>query len=178
MKQLWSAVTAVALLYVCVVTRQQVPLHYGAWGFDATGEDRSVNPGDDFNRFVNGGWLDRTPMPADKNIFGLRILMTDLTEARLHTMMEAAASETGHEPTSLEGKVGAFYKAFQDETRLERLGAKPLSPQLDSLRMADTRDSLAELMGHSREDFYGSLFDIGVQVDRKDLNRLDSVTKI
>jgi putative endopeptidase len=150
---------------------EQTALRYGAWGFDATGEDRSVKPGDDFFRFANGGWLDRTPIPADKTIFGLRALMTDLTEARLHVLMEAAASQAGHEPVSLEGKVGAFYKAFQDEARVERLGAEPLKPEFDSIRMADTRDALAGLMGHGGEDFYGSLFDVSVQVDREDPSR-------
>jgi putative endopeptidase len=150
---------------------EQAALHYGAWGFDATGEDRSVKPGDDFFRFTNGGWLDRTPIPADKNIFGLRALMTDLTEARLHALMEAAASRAGHEPVSREGKVGAFYKAFQDEARVERLGAEPLKPELDAIRMADTRDALAGLMGHGQDDFYGSLFGVSVSVDRKDPSR-------
>ena len=171
MKKLWTAGAAVALLCVSALAVEQTALHYGAWGFDATGEDCSVKPGDDFFRFANGGWLDRTPIPADKTIFGLRELMTGLTEARLHALMETAASQAGHEPVSLEGKVGAFYKAFQDEARVERLGAEPLKPELDAIRMADTRDALAELMGHGGEDFYGSLFEISVQVDRKDPGR-------
>ncbi|HEV2273985.1 MAG TPA: M13-type metalloendopeptidase [Acidobacteriaceae bacterium] len=171
MRKFWIATSAVALLCISALAVEQAALHYGAWGFDATGEDRSVKPGDDFFRFANGDWLDRTPIPADKTIFGLRALMTDLTEARLHVLMEAAASQAGHEPVSLEGKVGAFYKAFQDEARVERLGAEPLKPELDAIRMADTRDALAGLMGHGGEDFYGSLFDVSVQVDRKDPSR-------
>jgi len=171
MKKLWIAGAAVALICVSVLAVEPAALHYGAWGFDATGEDRSVKPGDDFFRFVNGGWFDRTPIPADKTAFGLRALMTDLTEARLHALMEAVASHAGHEPASLEGKVGAFYKAFQDEARVERLGAEPLKPELDAIRTADTRDALARLMGHGGEDFYGSLFDVAVLVDRKDPNR-------
>ena len=171
MKKLWTAGAAVALLCLSVLAVEPTALHYGAWGFDATGEDRSVKPGDDFFRFANGGWLDRTPIPADKNNVGLRALMTDLTEARLHALMEAAASRAGHEPVSLEGKVGAFYKAFQDEARVERLGAEPLKPELDAIRMADTRDALAGLMGHGRDDFYGSLFGVSVSVDRKDPSR-------
>jgi len=171
MKKLWIAASAAALLSISTLAVEQTALHYGAWGFDATGEDRSVKPGDDFFRFANGGWLDRTPIPADKNIFGLRALMTDLTEARLHALMEADASQAGHEPVSLEGKVGAFYKAFQDEARVERLGAEPLKPELDAIRMADTRDALAGLMGHGGGDFYGSLFGVSVSVDRKDPSR-------
>src|SRR5437660_990400 len=32
---------------------------YGTWGFDLTGMDKSVKPGDDWYRFVNGAWTDR-----------------------------------------------------------------------------------------------------------------------
>jgi predicted metalloendopeptidase len=166
-KKLWTAGVAVAPLCATVLAVEPAALYCGAWGFDATGEDRSVKPGDDFVRFANGGWLDRTPIPADKNIFGLRALMTDLTEARLHALMEAAGSQAGHQPVSLDGKVGAFYKAFQDEARVERLGAEPLKPELDAIRMADTREALAGLMGHGQGDFHGSLFGVSVSVDRK-----------
>ena len=32
------------------------------------------------------------------------------------------AAKAAHQPTDLEGKIGAFYKAFMDEARVERLG--------------------------------------------------------
>src|SRR5262252_5840159 len=45
--------------------------HFGTWGVDLTGMDRSVNPGDDFARFVNGAWADRTQIPADQASAGV-----------------------------------------------------------------------------------------------------------
>jgi hypothetical protein len=147
MRKFWIATSAVALLCISALAVEQAALHHGAWGFDATGEDRSVKPGDDFFRFANGDWLDRAPIPADRTIFGLRALMTDLTEARSHVLMEAAASQAGHEPVSLEGKVGAFYKAFQDEAHVERLGAEPLKAELDLLRPYDADQMRAWKVG-------------------------------
>jgi hypothetical protein len=35
--------------------------------------------------------------------------MSDLAEARLHDMMEQFAAKATHQPSDLEGKVGAFY---------------------------------------------------------------------
>ena len=162
-----GAVSAWALLGSAALVAQMA-LHYGAWGFDATGEDRSVKPGDDFFRYANGAWLDRTPIPADKSGVSLRLRMTDLTEARLHELLEHAAIRVEHEPSGLEGKAGAFYKAFMDDKRVEELGAKPLSPELDAIREAATTDVLSGLMGQENGEFYGSLFDIGVSVDEKD----------
>src|SRR5580700_5721906 len=97
---------------------------YGAWGFDAAGEDRATNPGDDFFRFANGAWLDRMQIAPDKSGVSLRQLMSDRTEARLHEMMDQAAAHAPHQPSDLEGKMGAFYKSFMDEARVQQLGAK------------------------------------------------------
>jgi len=120
---------------------------YGSWGFDNQGSDMKAKPGDDFFRYANGTWLDKTEIPADKPGYSLRLIMTDTTEARLHALMEDAAAHADHQPASLEGKVGAFYKSFSDEARVEQLGFQPIKPELDRVRAATSRDALASLMG-------------------------------
>jgi putative endopeptidase len=87
-------------------------LHFGTWGFDISGENAAVKPGDGFFEFVNGGWLDRTPIPADKMGMSVDVLINDRTEAQLHNIMEEAAQHADHEPKDLEGKVGAFYRVL------------------------------------------------------------------
>jgi putative endopeptidase len=141
---------------------------YGTWGFDAAGEDKSVKPGDNFFRYANGHWLDTHQIPADKPGVSLRLEMTDRTEARLHEMMEQAAAKVSHQPGDLEGQVGAFYKAFMDEGRVEKLGAEPLALELDAARAAKDRNALAGLMGRNQLDFEGTLFNIVLDVDLKD----------
>lgn len=143
---------------------------YGSWGYDQAGGDPSVRPGDDFFRHANGHWLDHTPIPADQPAVSLRLAMTDLTEQRLHGLMEAAAAS--HAPAgTLEGKVGAFYQSFMDETRIDALGAKPIAPELDAVKQATTRDAQAALMGRTNVDFDGSLFNLVLDVDLKDTRR-------
>jgi putative endopeptidase len=144
---------------------------YGDWGFDLAGANQAIPPGDDFFRYANGTWIDHTEIPADKPAYSLRLAMTDKTEQRLHALMEAAAQQAGHQPDTLEGKVGAFYKSYMDEARIEALGAKAIAPQLDSLRTAKTRVALAALMGRGNYDFEGSLFGLYMDVDLKDPKR-------
>jgi putative endopeptidase len=144
---------------------------YGAWGFDLTAMDRSVKPGDDFNRYASGAWLARTEIPADKPIASLRYLMSDLTEARLHELLDKAAAGAPTEPATLDGKVGAFYKAFMDEGRIDALGAKPIAAELIAIKTANDRADLADLMGRNNSDFYGSIFAIGSDVDLKNVSR-------
>jgi putative endopeptidase len=142
---------------------------FGTWGFDASGMDATTRPGNDFFRHVNGAWLDRTKIPPDKPAFSLRILMTVKIEQRLHDMMENAAQK--NETSDTEGKVGAFYKAFMDEGRIETLGAKAITPELDAVRAAKTRDDLAGVMGKSTIDFENAIFNIITDIDLKDPKR-------
>ncbi|MBS0575681.1 MAG: M13 family metallopeptidase [Proteobacteria bacterium] len=144
---------------------------YGRWGMDLAGMDPATRPGDDFFRYANGRWLDRTPIPADKPAVSLRLAMSDRIEQRLHALLDAAATDAGPQPSTLAGKVGAFYKSFMDEARIDALGVKAIAPPLDAVRRAASRDDLAALMGRSNADLEGSLFGLGIDVDLKDPSR-------
>jgi putative endopeptidase len=144
---------------------------YGAWGFDLTAMDPSVKPGDDFNQYASGAWLKRTEIPADKSIASLRYLMTDQVEGRLHGLMEASAAGASEAPTSLDGKVGAFYAAFLDEKRIEAAGTKPIAPELAAIRAAKSRADIARLMGEGNADFYGSIYGVGMDIDLKNVGQ-------
>jgi putative endopeptidase len=140
---------------------------YGAWGFDLTAMDRSVKPGEDFNRYASGAWLDRTEIPADKPMASLRYLMSDTIEARLHDLMEAAAKSP---PATLEGKVGTYYKAFLDEDRLQGIGKAAIAAEIEAIKRAPDRAALTEMMGRSATDFYGSIYALRIDVDLKDID--------
>ena len=141
---------------------------YGPWGFDVEGADLKAKPGDDFFRYANGAWLDKVQIPADKPAYSLRLAMTDLTEQRLHDLMEDAAKKTEPNPATIEGKVGAFYKSFMDEAAIEKAGATPLKPKLSEIQSAKTREALAAMMGRQNSDFHGGIFGVYVDVDIKD----------
>ncbi len=141
---------------------------YGTFGLDTAGGDPATKPGDNFFRYANGTWLDHVQIPADKPAYSLRLAMTDLTEKRLHEIMEDEAAKAGHQPADTAGKVGAFYKAFLDENRIEKLAASAIAPQIDAIRAADSRDALAALMGRNNSDFDGTLFGFNTDVDEKD----------
>jgi putative endopeptidase len=144
---------------------------YGAWGFDLTAMDRSVKPGNDFNQYASGAWLARTQIPPDKAIASLRYVMSDQIEARLHTLMETAAAAAPPRPVTLSDKVGAFYKAFMDDARVNQLGASAIAPELQAVRDARDRDQLAALMGREQVDFEGAIFALGTDVDLKNVDR-------
>src|SRR5438445_12787951 len=123
--------------------RAQTPTkpQYGAWGFDLAGADTKTKPGDDFFRYANGTWIDKTQIPPDKPAYSLRLAMTDLTEQRLHEMMETLAAKDVENPSSLKEKVAAFYRSFIDEAGIEQLGAKSIESVLSDVKKAETREN-------------------------------------
>lgn len=146
----------------------ETKLKYGTWGFDLSGMDSKTKPGDDFFRYANGAWIDKTQIPSDKPAYSLRLAMTDLTEQRLKALLEAAGAQATDNPSTLEEKAGAFYRSFMDESRVEGLGAKAIEPELSDLRNAKARDDFAALMGRTTTDFEFSLFTPIIDVDLKD----------
>src|SRR5678816_746514 len=156
----------VGVLQAQTLTKPQ----YGSWGFDLAGADTKTKPGDDFFRYANGTWIDKTQIPPDKPAYSLRLAMTDLTDKRLHEMMETFGAKPADRPTSLEEKVGAFYHSFMDEARVESLAERAIGPELTEIKSAKSRDELATLMGRATTDFESSLFGFGIDVDLKDPN--------
>src|SRR5215211_5754875 len=144
---------------------------YGSWGFDRKGADLKTKPGDDFFRFANGAWLDRVQIPGDKPAYSLRLAMTDLTEERLHELMEGVAAKAEHNPATIEGKIGAFYKSFMNEAGVEKAGASPVKEKLAELSATKDRNAFAAQMGRQNADLEGTIFNIGIDVDVKNPSR-------
>src|SRR5436190_22344631 len=109
----------VAAFVVTLPAQTPAKPQYGTWGFDLAGMDTKTKPGDDFFRYANGTWIDKTQIPPDKPGYSLRLIMTDLTEQRLKNLLEAAGAKSTENPSTLEQKAGACYHSFMDEARVE-----------------------------------------------------------
>jgi len=140
--------------------------HYGSWGFDLTGMDRSIKPGDDWFDFVNGTWVKNTQIPADRSSYGAFAVLRDLSDARLRKLVESyQVGDTAHVDRA---KVAMLYQGFMDTAAIERADAAPLMRRLAPIRTATTKDAVARLMGQSMGGFGASFFGPSVNDDAKD----------
>src|SRR5580698_10697906 len=78
---------------------------FGTWGFDESGMDRSASPGTDFYKYANGTWEAGAVIPSDRSRFGQFDLLADLSEARVHQILEDAAAGRLNDPDA--AKIGA-----------------------------------------------------------------------
>src|SRR5471032_2186674 len=103
-------------------------------GIDTQYIDSGVRPQDDFFRYLNGEWLKKTDIPADKSSWGSFPELRDDTLPQLRGIIEAAqkdqagkAGKAGNDGQ----KISDLYASFMDEKKLDAMGIKPLAGELN-----------------------------------------------
>ena len=124
-----------------------VPGHSGV-GVDLAGIDRSVAPGDSFDRYANGGWRGRTEIPADRSRIGSFVTTALLVEQRNNDIISGAARTNPAAGTDAR-RIADYYAAWLDRAAIERRGAAPLQPHLQRIRAIANRRDLSAALGAS-----------------------------
>jgi putative endopeptidase len=113
----------------------------GDFGFDISGMDRAVPPGDDFYKYANGAWDARTEIPADQWRWGAFSELTALAEQQTRTVVEGAAADP--HATGPAKQVGDMYTSFMDEAGIEAKGTSVLKADLDRIAAIRTPADVA-----------------------------------
>jgi predicted metalloendopeptidase len=140
----------------------------GAWGVDLASMDRSIKPGDDFYKYVNGHWLSNNQIPPDRTLWGTFVQLAAKTEDQVHDILEALSPQAP--AGSAEQKARDFYRAFLDTAAIEQAGLAPARAGLDEIAAATTHADIARLMGRAELSLDGPITGY-VTVDEKNPNR-------
>ncbi|HSW11355.1 MAG TPA: M13-type metalloendopeptidase [Solimonas sp.] len=139
-------------------------------GIDPRNFDPAVRAQDDLYRAVNGGWMARTEIPADKASYGAFTELDDRAELQLRAIIEESARQQDKPAGSDAQKVGDYYAAFMDEARANQLGLKPLQPLLAKIDALTDRRQLPQLLAELAMAGTGS-FPGWIEPDAKDSTR-------
>jgi putative endopeptidase len=140
-------------------------VHYGSWGVDLNSRDLKANPGDDFERYASGAWMDRTEIPADKSSNSVGSDVNDRNQERLQSIVTGSPKDS---------QIGALYASYMNEPLLEQLDAAPLKPDLDKINAISSKAEFTKFMADSLGGHGQTLFGVGVGPDTKrpDINTL------
>ncbi|MGY8973563.1 MAG: M13 family metallopeptidase [Sphingomonadales bacterium] len=131
----------------------------GDFGLDLTARDTAADPGDDFERYASGAWIDRTEIPGDRPSVGsFYNLREDVTEEVNGLITQAPAGT----------QYGALYTSFMNEAAIERAGLAPLMRDLAQVDALSDNSAFARYMGATYGKFGGSLFGAGPYADPDD----------
>jgi putative endopeptidase len=141
-----GTIAVIAVLFGALLaapTAQDRPLESG---LDLSGFDKTVRPQDDLFRFVNGAWLERTSIPADRVTYGMFLELADRVEADIRTIAEAAIDK-GHRARGAERQIANLYASVIDQDRVEARGLDPVRRDLQRIEEVKSARELAAEAG-------------------------------
>ena len=140
-------------------------------GFDFSSLDRSASACQDFNRFANGGWMDKNPIPAAYSRWGRFEMLDEQNLNVLHGILDGLVAKKKF-ANGNEQKIADFYGSCMDEKKIETEGIKPLEPELERIAqitdLLSLEDEIARLHAHR----IPAVFGFGASQDFKDSTQI------
>jgi putative endopeptidase len=163
--------TACAVLGAGTALTQPATGHtqYGTWGFDLSGMDKSVRPGDNFFMFVNGTWYKNAVIPPDRSSTGAFQSLRILSETRMNEIAASLDAKPYDQLTDDEKKLRDLYDAYLDQKRIDAKGLAWAKKDLNYIASLKTLDDVAGSMGDQRLQLDGPM-GVGIGIDEKDPN--------
>ena len=129
--------------------------------------DKSFRPGDNFYKFVCGGWEKNNPLQPEYSRFGSFDKVGEDTRKQLNDLIEELGGKQNPDG-SIAYKIATLYNQMMDSTTLNNNGFKPLEADLKAIRAVDNRKGVfveaTELMAKGVFSF----FYFGIAADAKD----------
>lgn len=125
-------------------------------GLDLENMDQSVRPQDDFYNFVNGKWMQKAKVPADRGRWGsFDQLREKNDEVSLKILNKLLSQE--FTPGSDEKKVADLYQSFMDTISRDKAGLSPIQGDLDQIEKAKSLKDITNYL-ISRTPYYDNQF--------------------
>ncbi|GAB3093062.1 M13 family metallopeptidase [Lysobacter terrae] len=164
---------AVALTAIPMVNAADIQTkpQLGSFGVDLAARDTAIKPGNDFNRYVNGHWLDTYQLKDYETSYGSFNQLRDQSEAQVHAIIEELQQRKDLAAGSDAQKVRDYYASYMDRTTRDAAGIKPLQPVLARIGKIKSKGDLIAAFGNSELDATTAPVRFGVDLDRKDPNQ-------
>ncbi len=132
-----------------------------------TNRDTTVNPGDDFFHYANGGWFKKHPIPSTESSNGIFRTIGDTINAQIKNICEKSAENKDAVKGSNEQKIGDFYASGMDTLSIEKAGLKPLAATLSKIEAITDVPTLMNTIGYLHTIGAGPAFSFYVGQDDK-----------
>lgn len=140
-------------------------------GINTSYMDKTVKPNDDFFRFVNGAWFDKTEIPSDRTRWGSFDELRQNTDADALAILKEAVANPKYKSNTDQGKAVNLYRTILDTVGRNKAGIAPLKPYLKKIDAVKTVKDLQALIIEMQPVGGIGFFGAGVGTDAKNSNR-------
>ncbi|AWI25028.1 M13 family metallopeptidase [Flavobacterium pallidum] len=145
-------------------------------GINTANMDKTVKPNDNFFRFVNGAWLDKTEIPADKTRWGNFDDLRKKADKDILDILKEAAANPVYKSDTDQGKAISLYNSAMDTVYRNKQGIAPLKTYLSKIDAVNDSKSLQKLLAEMQ--YYGGIGFFGVRIDADDKNSNRNVVSL
>ena len=134
--------------------------------FDLSAIDKTADPCTNFYQYACGNWIKNNPIPSDQVRWTRFNEVAEHNNYLLYSDLKSAADAP---KTPLQKKYGDYFAACMNVDLADKLGAKPIEPELALIEKLSDKKQLATLNLDLERQFGDvRLFNIGVQQDQVD----------
>ena len=141
--------------------------------FDVSAIDKTADPCTDFYQYACGNWRKDNPIPPDQVRWGRFNELSERNNYLLYTDLKAAATAP---KTALQKQYGDYFAACMNTEVVDKLGPKPLEPELNAIAALNTASELAAFNAKQEKRGGGGFFGVRVMQDQKDSSQQIAAT--
>ncbi len=109
--------------------------------FSPANMDPTADPCVNFYQYACGAWVAKNPIPPDQSTWSVASELQERNREILRSILDKASVNSPKRSAS-EQKIGDFYASCMDEPAAEKLGARPLKPELDRISALENKAAL------------------------------------
>lgn len=165
-RSLWWLSALFLIVYSFLVLNETISAQNNN-GFNLKNLDKSASPAQDFYQYAVGGWVKNNPIPDDQVRWGSFTILAEDNNVILKKIIEDAAANQSWGKGTAKQKIGDFYAVAMDSAKIEKMGYKPIIPDLKKIDALKDKKELVKYLAQEYVNGNGLVFNFGVTVDAK-----------
>lgn len=129
--------------------------------------DTTINPGDNFFRYVNGSWMKNNSIPAEYSQYGAFTVLYENNQKLLKKLVEDVSKEADITEGSVSQKIRDLYNTGMDTATIEKIGITAIAEELQSIRKLLSISDVQNYIAQMHRTGVNSLFYVFSEADQK-----------
>ncbi len=117
--------------------------------------DTTINPGNNFYKYVNGKWMSENPIPAEYGQYGAFTVLYENNQKILKKLIKDVSEQTNIENGSVNQKIRDLYNTGMDTVAIEKSGISAIESELSAVNKISSKKDV--------QSFIASMHKIGIR---------------